>query len=102
MAEPPRRQFDLRDVVDIWYRRRFMSLSLVILSLLGMEFANWAMYPIFESQAEILIESPGGLEVPFSRDTLVFKKSEVTQTRSEVLTGRQNLEDGLRVSLPGK
>ncbi len=96
ITDTQRREFDLRDAVDIWYRRRFMVLSIIILTLVGTEFGNWVVYPVHESKVKILIEGPAGLEVPFSRDNLVFKKSEITQTQSEMLIAKPNLEEVVR------
>jgi len=87
-----RRGVDLRRLLDIWYRRRRLVLSLVVLLLVGVEVTNWYVYPSFEATASLLIEAPVGLDVPFSRDKLVFKKSEITQTQSELALRRPNLE----------
>ncbi len=90
------RQIDLREIVDIWYRRRLMIVSLIVLSLLVTEFANYVVYPIYESQVKLLIEGPAGFDVPFSRENIVFKKSEITQTQSEILTSDPNLKEVVR------
>ncbi len=95
-GETPRRELDLRDIVDIWYRRRSLLLGIVLLTIIGMEFANYVQYPSFESKVKILLEGPVGLEVPFAREKLVFKKSEITQTQIELLVSRPNLEEVVR------
>ena len=87
-----RQSVDLRRLADVWYRRRWPVIGLVMLTMLGIEFANWVVYPTFQSRVQLLIEAPAGLDVPFSRDKLVFKKSEITQTQSELVLSRPNLE----------
>lgn len=87
-----RRGVDLRRLADIWYRRRRLVLGLLVAMIAGGEVANWYVYPSFEATASLLIEAPVGLDVPFSRDKLVFKKSEITQTQSELALRRPNLE----------
>lgn len=85
------RGIELRDIVDIWYRRRLMIVSLIVLTMIGVEIANYVIYPIFESRVKILIEGQYGLDVPFSRENLVFKKTEITQTQCEILISQPNL-----------
>lgn len=95
-AEPGQHGVELRRLADVWYRRRALILTLVVLTLLGTEFGNWIVYPTYAARARLLIEAPVGLDVPFSRDALVFKKSEITQTQSELLLSQPNLEAVIR------
>lgn len=87
-----RRGLELRRLLDTWYRRRGLIILVVVLMIVGVEVANWYVYPTFDARARLLIEAPVGLEVPFSRDQMVFKKSEITQTQSELALSRPNLE----------
>lgn len=87
-----RRGVELRRLLDVWYRRRGLIVVVVILMIIGVEIANWYVYPTFDARTRLLIEAPVGLEVPFSRDQMVFKKSEITQTQSELALSRPNLE----------
>lgn len=96
-CDAARRELDLREIVDVWYRRRFLLLSIVFLTMIGIEFANYVQYPSFESKVKILIEGAVGMEIPFSREKLVFKKTEITQTQIEILASRPNLEEVVRV-----
>ncbi|NOS99605.1 MAG: hypothetical protein HOP29_03155 [Phycisphaerales bacterium] len=85
------RGIELRDIVDVWYRRRWTIMALIVLTIMGVEIANYVIYPIFESRVKILIEGQSGLDVPFSRENLVFKKTEITQTQCEILICQPNL-----------
>lgn len=95
-SESGQHGLELRRLADVWYRRRVLILTLVVLTLVGTEFGNWVVYPTYAARARLLIEAPVGLDVPFSRDTLVFKKSEITQTQSELILSPPNLEEVIR------
>lgn len=75
-----------------------MIISIIVLTMIGMEFTNWVVYPVFESKVKILVEAQVGFEIPFSRDNLVFKKSEITQTQSEIISSEPNLAQVVRAT----
>lgn len=90
------RSFDVREAVAIFYRRRWLAAAVVLLTLVGVYVGNYVQYPQFESTVKILVEGATGSEIPFSREQIAFKKAEITQTQTELLTSSPVLEETVR------
>lgn len=90
------RQLDVRDAFAVFYRRRWLGLAIVLATLLGVSVGNYLTYPSYESSVRILLESPPGLEIPFTREQIAFKKAEITQTQCELAQSNPVLEETVR------
>jgi uncharacterized protein involved in exopolysaccharide biosynthesis len=93
---PVGRVFDVRDAVATFYRRRRLAAVVVLLTLFGVIAGSWVQYPQYESTVKILVEGATGSEIPFSREQIAFKKAEITQTQTELLTSSLVLEETVR------
>lgn len=69
---------------------------MVLATLLGVAAGNYLTYPSYESSVRILLESPPGLEIPFTREQIAFKKAEITQTQCELAQSNPVLEETVR------
>lgn len=90
------RPFDLRDAFAAFYRRRWLGLALVAVTLAATAIGNYLTYPRYEATVKILLERAAGPEIPFSREQIAFKKAEITQTQCELLTSQPVLEEAVR------
>ena len=90
------RHLDIREALSIFYRRRLLATGIVLVTLAGVVVGNYLTYPVFESRVKVLVERTGGPELPFSREQIAFKKSEITQTQCELLVSEPFLAETVR------
>ncbi len=92
----PGRKIDLREAYSIYYRRRWLALFIIVLTLIGVVVGNYLQYPTFTSAVKILVERTAGPEIPFSREPIAFRKSEITETQCQLLVSEPVLAEVVR------
>jgi len=90
------RKLDIRDALAVFYRRRWLGLTVIGAVLAATYVANYLTYPVYRSSVKILVERAPGLEIPFSREQIAFKKAEITQTQCELVRSLPVLEEVVR------
>jgi uncharacterized protein involved in exopolysaccharide biosynthesis len=97
--ESPReagRSVDLREAYTIYYRRRWLAAIVIIVTVVGVYVGNYLQYPIFNSSVKILVERTSGPEIPFAREQIAFRKSEITETQCQLLLSEPVLSETVR------